>query len=124
MLHTQLCGSTAAVLHYNCLSRIIALLAWRALNIPCEGYYDDFGMVLPECLIERALHAFAGFNKALLINLKEKKSEFGTFLEFLGLTVSFRGDGGHIIASLSLAAEKIQKLVELVRGLATREAVL
>ena len=46
--HTQLCGSTAAVFHYVCLSRVIASVACRALKTPREGYYDDFGMVLPE----------------------------------------------------------------------------
>ena len=32
--HTQLFGSTAAALHYNCLSRVIASLACRVLEIP------------------------------------------------------------------------------------------
>ena len=36
--HTQLLGSTAAALHYNCLSRVIASLACRVLKIPRVGY--------------------------------------------------------------------------------------
>ena len=42
---TQLFGSTAAVLHYNCLSRIIASMACRLLHIPTVGYFDDFGFL-------------------------------------------------------------------------------
>ena len=108
---TQLFGSTAAVLHYNCLSRIIASLACRILKIPCVGYYDDFGIILPECLVRDGLGFFTSFNRALLIILKDSKSEFGTLLEFLGLTISFRNDGSPTLASLSLSQEKVRKLV-------------
>ena len=75
--HTQLFGPAAAVLHYNCLSRVIASLTRSALKIPCVGDYDDFGIVLPECLIKTALNISTSFNKALFIIPKEKKSEFG-----------------------------------------------
>ena len=78
---TQLCGSTAALLRYNCLSTVIASLACRALKIPRIGHSDDFGMVAPECLVELGLYTFTGFNEALLIILKEKESEFGAFLK-------------------------------------------
>ena len=97
--HTQLFGSTAAVLHYNCLSRVIASLTCRALKIPRIGYYDDFGIILPECSIKDALDIFTSFNKVLLIILKGNKSEYGALLEFLGLLISFRNDGGPILAS-------------------------
>ena len=110
---TQLFGSTAAVLHYNCLSRVIASLACRILKIPCVGYYDDFGIILPECLIKDGLGIFTSFNKALMIILKDSKSEFGALLEFLGLAISFRNDGSPTLASLSLSQEKIQKLFYL-----------
>ena len=104
---TQLFGSTAAALHYNCLSRVIASLACRVLKIPCVGYYDDFGLILPECLIKDVLGIFTSFNKALMIISKDKKSEYGALLEFLGLTISLRGNGSPIMASLSLSQEKI-----------------
>ena len=103
---TQLFGSTAAVLHYNCLSRVIASLACRILKIPCVGYYDDFGIILPECLIKDGLGIFTSFNRALMIILKDSKSEFGTLLEFSGLAISFRNDGSATLASLSLPPEK------------------
>ena len=40
---TLLSGPKAAVLHYNCLPRVIASLACRILLIPTIGYFDDFG---------------------------------------------------------------------------------
>ena len=42
---TRLLGSTAAVLRYNCFSRIMAPLACRVLKLPCVGYRDDFGVI-------------------------------------------------------------------------------
>ena len=120
---TQLFGSTAAVLHYNCLSRVIASLACRILKIPCVGYYDDFGIILPECLVKDGLSVFTSFNKALRIILKDSKSEFGTLLEFLGLTISFWNDGSPTLASLSLSQEKIRKLVQMIEALSTQHSV-
>ena len=64
---TRLFGSTAAALHYNCLSRIIASPTCRTLKIPRIGYYDDLGIISPECLIKDALGVFASFNKALSV---------------------------------------------------------
>ena len=56
------------------------------------------------------LGVFTSFNKALMIILKDSKSEFGTLLEFLGLTISFRNDGSPTLASLSLPQEKYKNL--------------
>ena len=36
-------GSTAAVVHYNCLSRCLAALISRVFGIPMMGYFDDYG---------------------------------------------------------------------------------
>ena len=120
--HTPLFGSAAAVLRYNCLSRVIASLICRAPEIPRKGFFDDFGMVLRECLIKTALNISASFNRALLIILRGKKYEFGAFLEPLGLTVRLLSDGGQTIASLSLVAEKLQKLATTNRELAGQKA--
>ena len=68
--HTQLFGASAAVLRYNCFSRVIASLTCRVIKIPRVGYYDDFGIISPECLIEDAPVVFASSNKALSIILK------------------------------------------------------
>ena len=82
--HTQLFGSTLAVLHYNCLSRVIAALTCRALRTPHIVRYGEFGVISPESSIKTALDVFASFNKALLIILKGNKSEYGAPLELLG----------------------------------------
>ena len=105
ILRAQLFGPAAAVLHNNCFSRAIASLARRVLKIRCIGYYDDFGIVAPGCLIGQALGAFAELNEALLVALRDRESEPGPFLEFSGLAVSFRGDGGDVVASLALPEE-------------------
>ena len=119
---TQLFGSTAAALHYNCLSRVIASLACRMLKIPCVGYYDDFGIILPGRLVKDGLGIFASFNQALMIISKDSKSEFGILLEFLGLAISFRNDGSSTLASLSLPPEKIHKLVEMIEALSSQHS--
>ena len=117
---TQLFGTAAAVLHYNCLSRVIASLACRALKLPCVGYYDDFAIVAPRILIDKALEAFTKLNDLLLIILKKKKSEAGRVLEFLGATIHFAISYDETIASLQLSKSRIQKLVELTEHLATK----
>ena len=70
--HTQLFGPAAAVLHYDCLSRVIASLTCRALKILCVGYFDDFGIGLPECLVKTALDIFASCKEALFVISKER----------------------------------------------------
>ena len=69
---TQLFRSTAAVLHYNCLSRVIAILACRILELPCVGYCDDFSIVAPKTLKDKALEAFTMLTDLLLVILKTK----------------------------------------------------
>ena len=51
-------GSTASVLHYTCLIRIIASLANRLLGLPMVGYIDDFGPICPSKIIKEALFVF------------------------------------------------------------------
>ena len=43
--NTHLFGRAAAVLWYYCLSRAIATLATRLLEIPCVGYFGDFVLI-------------------------------------------------------------------------------
>ena len=72
---TQLFGPTAAVQRYSCLSRVLASLTCGALKVSRIGYYDDFGVISPECLIEPALDVFASSLKAFVIIPQENKSE-------------------------------------------------
>ena len=39
----HLFGSTAAVLHYNCFSRLLTALLTRLLTLPIFGHFGDFG---------------------------------------------------------------------------------
>ena len=117
---TQLFGSAAAVLRYNCLSRVIASLACRVLKLPCVGYCGDFAIAAPRILINEALEASTKLNDLLLIILKKKKSEAGRVLEFLWITIHFAISYGEAIASLQLSKSRIQKLVELTENPATK----
>ena len=74
-------------------------------------YCGDFNKVAPGCLIDLAPEAFTELNKALS-RLQTANPKRAPFLEFLGLAASFRGDGGHAIASLALPEARIKKLVE------------
>ena len=51
----------------------------------------------------------------MLVDLKRRRSEASSFLEFLGLLASFRGDGGDAIGSLAPSETEIRRLVELAR---------
>ena len=68
---------------------MIASLACRALKLPCVGYYDDFAIVAPRILIDKALEAFTTLNDLLLVILKKRKSEAERAPEFLGIAIHF-----------------------------------
>ena len=70
------------------------------------GVYDDFGAVIPRVLAKAALRYFARLNDALLLVLLGLISGASSFLGFLVPTVSFRGDGGDVIAISSLQKKK------------------
>ena len=52
----------------------------------------------------------------LFVMRKKLIPETGPELDFPGLTVSMRTDGGDVIASLPLPGKQIRKLVEMVGG--------
>ena len=107
---TQLFGATAAVLHYNTVSRVMASLAVRWLKIPCLGYFDDFGIITTEMTVHEALNAFTKMNHILGFELKIEKSDWGTVLEFLGVTITFYVVRSGCVALLSLSHDRVQKL--------------
>ena len=86
-------------------------------------YCDDFGAAALEVLAKAAIRFFVRFNDALSVELKRHESEASPPLQFLGLTVTFRDDGGHVVASLTPAEEKIAKLVELAQQLGAQGTV-
>ena len=55
---TLLFGAAAAVLRYNCFSRIIAALANCLFGLPVLNYFDDFGFPIPDSLSADGLGGF------------------------------------------------------------------
>ena len=99
ILQTQLFGPAAAGQHYTCVPTVIASLPRRFPRLPYVGYYDDFGLLAPTLLVHSPLKTFTNFKGCLEIILQKNKSEAGSRLEFLGLTISFRGDHPDIVPS-------------------------
>ena len=106
---TLLFGSTAAVLHYNCLSRIIASIACRVLLIPTVGYFDDFGFLVNARDAAMTMAAFTELFSILGLTLKTAKSVVGTHNSFLGLSAHFPAPTNQMTLSLTLLPEKAAK---------------
>ena len=66
------------------------------------------GLLPPELYWKKALRAIAEINDALFADLAKRKSDAMSFLEFMGLAVSFRDDGGDVTASFPLPREKFE----------------
>ena len=111
---TQLFGSTAAVLNYNVLSRIIASLANRIFAIPVIGYFDDFGFIVSANVCEVALRLFESFCELLGLHLKIEKSKFGNKITFLGVNGEFPSSLNDNIFKLSLPADKVDKWCSII----------
>ena len=75
---TLVFGSTAAVLHYNCLSRCLASLISKTFGIPMVGYSDDYGAFAPEDLEDDAEETIGDFMSALVIIMKDDKRQKGS----------------------------------------------
>ena len=82
---TLLFGSTAIVLRYNIFARIITELFNKIFGIPLISFFGDFGCLTRPDLLREALHTFQRFCNALVIVLKNEKTEFGQRIPFLGL---------------------------------------
>ena len=54
-------GAEAAVLHYNCFSRLASVIFNKIFGIPLLAYFDDFGALVPKRLCEKDLHTFEIF---------------------------------------------------------------
>ena len=106
---TQLFGSIAAVLNYNCLSRLIASLACRILLIPTIGYFDDFGFFVSANDADSAMNAFNEFFDIIGFELKREKSAIGQVNTFLGLTAHFPNPSNDMKLSLTLSPDKAEK---------------
>ena len=106
-------GPTASVLHYTCLSRIIASLSFRLLGIPMVGYIDDIGEPCRLELLDEAHVAFRTLCKAIGVSLKPEKADAGNTIAFLGLRGGFPSatNGGRL--KISLPSDKAGKWATL-----------
>ena len=114
---TLLFGSTAAVLHYNCLSRIIASLACRILLIPTLGYFDDFGFLVNAPDAAMTMAAFTELFTILGLSLKTAKSVVGTHNTFLGLSAHFPSPTNQMTLSLALSQDKANSWASIIDGI-------
>ena len=67
-------GAVAAVLHYNCFSRILSALFNKIFGVPMIGYFGDFGALVPSKLAPLDLWTFGRFYDILGIQLKVTKN--------------------------------------------------
>ena len=107
-------GSVASVLHYTCLSRIIASLACRLLGIPMVGYIDDFGALCRTELLAEARVAFRILCNAIGVELKSSKADAGNSITFLGLKGTFPSTANIGQLLVSLPPEKAEKWAKLI----------
>ena len=111
---TQLFGSTAAVLHYNCFSRIIASLLCRILAIPTVGYFDDFGFFTRTANENETMAFLLEFLSLLGVELKTEKSAIGNSNVFLGLTAFFPRPSNGMSLVISLPREKAHHWAKII----------
>ena len=121
---TQLFGATAAVLHYNTVSRVLAATAARWLKIPRIGYFGDFGEISAESTVQGALKAFTALNDILFFDLKATKSEWGARIEFLGVAVTIIIVDAECEAQLSISSDRVERIVNGISGILARKGVL
>ena len=82
-------GAAAAVLRYNCFSRLLSVLSNLTFVIPLIGYFDDFGALIPYELSNDAIDTFVEVCATLGIHLETKKTEVGWGIIFLGIQGTF-----------------------------------
>ena len=71
---TLLFWATAAVLHYDGFSRIVAILADILFGLPAVNYFDDFGRLLHSSLFEGGVSTFMQFFGLIGVTIKEEKT--------------------------------------------------
>ena len=106
---TLIFGATASVLHYNILSRIVAVIINRLFGIPLIAFYDDLGSPIPFELGEEALQLVTEVCRCLGMILNYKKCLWGNPLSFLGLTGYFPTMQNNWQLSITLTEDKIAK---------------
>ena len=99
-------GAISAVLHYNCFSRLLTCLTNRIFGIPLVGYFDDYGVMLPDSLSRPGLSTFNCFCDKLVVILKMGKSKVDKALTFLGMFGEFPNRENGNLLRISRPSEK------------------
>ena len=100
-------GSVAAVIHYNCLSRAISVLANMIFGIPILAYFDDLGALTPERVALPALRTFQTFSALVLYILKLIKTDIGHEVTLLGLLGKLPTPENDMALEISLPFDKV-----------------
>ena len=116
-------GATSAVLHYNCFSRLLAVLTNRIFGIPLIGYFDDFGALVPANVGRLALRTFEQFCNSLGITLKKTKTDRGKRIIFLGLQGDFPSPGNKMLLSIDLPTVKATTWCNTILSILSRGVI-
>ena len=103
----QLFGSTAVPSE---LQLLLANYSCFSLNLPCVGYYDDFGKVAQVELLGDAQAAFTEINETLRVQLKNPKSQAGPEIYCLGVNRHLAEGNPDAVAELTISAKCLRKL--------------
>ena len=112
-------GAVSAVIHYNCYSRLLAVLMNLALRIPVLNYFDDFGGLVPFELGPEALDSVEKFSGFFGSPMKRIKSEVKNEIKFLGLLGSFPDPDGDMLLRITLPQDKIERWSKITLDHAT-----
>ena len=106
---TQLFGSTAAVLRYNALSRIIASPICRILAIPTMGYFGDFGFITRTADRKETMKTLIECLTLFRARFEGRKSAIGNSNTFLGLSAFFPQYPNQMSLAISSPREKARR---------------
>ena len=107
-------GAEAAVIHYNCFSRILGVLVNKIFGIPLVTYFDDYGAMTPDELNKLALDTTKVFLLTLGVFLKDDKTKLGSTMTFLGVQGIFPSPTNGMTLEVSLPTDKRQKWADAI----------
>ena len=111
---SQISRSTASVVHYNALSRLLATLICRLIGLPCIGYFDDYAFLVPRPIQVISLITFREFISIIGTLLNDKKCSIGPPNTFLGIRGTMPRKASGVKLSISLDREKSERRVGLI----------
>ena len=116
----KLFGPIDAVLHYNCVSRIIATLIYRLLLIPTIGYFDEFRFFARTADAGLTLAQITEIITLMVFDLKTEKSPIGENNVFLGLTAYSPQPRNLMSSVISPPRDKAHRWAQLIFQLSLR----